>query len=177
MHATEVGKPYKEGKFMWPEFVEYTYTRAGHTLKVFSRELTRAEIADYKQGDAEFALFVKDGLMFLCYKFGSFDWSDASFTPHLVPDSHRQEPDVLTGDQRAVLQVILVEATTGIVKAIRMISLSPEFSRVLHNQIALIGAALPMTKREVDQIVGKIYNLFESKDMAKAAMIRCKGGE
>jgi hypothetical protein len=52
-----------------------------------------------------------------------------------VPEPERTLPEATQGDDRAVLQVVLVDAEKGIVRGVRSLTLSPEFTRALQGAI------------------------------------------
>ena len=90
----------------------------------------------------------------LCYRFqhpaGGIPWSDAPSHYHLVPQAERippPEPGQLTPESRALLEVILVNATGGQIRAMRQLSLSPEFTRAMFRAIAH-QAARPFDSRK-----------------------------
>jgi hypothetical protein len=67
-------------------------------------------------------------------------WDDVSHLPALtrtpkVPEPERTLPEATQGDDRAVLQVVLVGAEKGIVRGVRSLTLSPEFTRALQGAI------------------------------------------
>jgi hypothetical protein len=96
------------------------------------------EVQAVKQGKATFGLVVKDDLIVLVFKFGSIPWSDASYTWHRVPADERtlpKSPDELRSEERATVTVFLVDADTGILLAIRQVSLSHDFTVQLHQAI------------------------------------------
>lgn len=83
------------------------------------------------KGPSEFGLFVDQRIIWLCFKFGTMPWSDQPFNVHLVPQDIRATPPDLTGEQRALLNVLLVEAETGIVKAIRAVTFAQIFGSTI----------------------------------------------
>lgn len=121
-------------------------------------------------------------IIWLCFKFGTMPWSDQPFNVHLVPQDIRATPPDLTGEQRALLNVLLVEAETGIVKAIRAVTFSHDFSVKLHEAIcAQCREPVPshlLDRREYDAMVDNTYGRYLTSDaMVRKGLATCRGGD
>jgi hypothetical protein len=179
VYALTVGKPYIEGKTGWPEAVEYNYRGGAHELRLFYPDLRPAEVADVQEGPARFAFAVAGDVIFFCWKFGGQPWSDSTYSIHLVPEDERQAPpDWQAAEARAALTVILVEAKSGLVAALRYVSFSPDFTRRLHAAIRKqYGQPWPGDDDYLAQ-AKRIYAQYQSDRIASAlALARCKGGD
>lgn len=178
MQVLAVGKPYIEGKTSWPEAVDYNYRSRTHELRLFYPNVQPREIADVARGPARFALAVRGDVILLCWRFGGLPWCDATYSIHLVPADERQEPpEPPTPETRALLQVILVEATTGIVKAMRAVSFAPDFTRRLHAAIReQLSRPYPGEDAYLAQIT-RLYSSYTSPQIAtQLAVATCRGG-
>jgi hypothetical protein len=178
MHKLEVGKPYHPNVSTWPEGGEYNFRAGQHELLLRFGNLKPEEIRDVAEAVCEFALTVEQGIIFLLYRFGrAIDWSDAPYAWRLVPENQRQLPaPEATGQTRALLNVILIEATTGIVRAIRAVTFSPEMTRALHQAIRE-QAAQAWNVEAFDADLAAIYKQFSNHDLLRRAIVRCRGGE
>lgn len=180
MYAIEVGKLYNPNRKVWPETTQYNFRDGGHELVLFYRRPTASEIQAVRTGKAEFALAVYESVLFFLSNFGGADhWDDAPFSIHLVPEAQRTiPPPPATPETRALLSVILVDAASGLVRAMRQLTLSPDFTAKL---VGLIHAqaALPFPgQTRYDQQVAAYYRRYNSNQMATlAAVARCVGGE
>jgi len=175
MHAIEIGKPYIPGKTDYAEGGEYNYRSGTHELRIFLHDLAVAEISAVESGEAEFAFAYEqpDMLMFL-YRFGRvLTWSDAPYTIHLVPEAQRTEPPSLSDDERALLTIILIDAHSGIVKALRVVSLSSELSAKLHAHIQRQAAA-PFDEGAYDAALAALQARFTSSALARRAVASCR---
>lgn len=175
-----VGEPYA-GCTSWLEGCEFNWTINGLELALRLAGPTAEEVEAARAGHAEFALAVEEGVIFLLYQFGGgrIPWSDAPFSIHLVPATHRAAPPVMkTADSRLVLQVVLLDSQTGIVRAIRAVSLSRAFSQVLASAMAA-QEATPFAGRSAhDAAVGRVYaQCPETEDLLARTVVRCTGGE
>lgn len=177
MYVYEVDKPYHPDKRHWPEGVDYNYRAGEHELRIFMRTPSEVEIADIRKGEARFALAVEGDIVFFCYQFGRGEWSDCGFSFHLVSETERVLPEIpATPETRALLTVLLIDAENGILKVIRAVSLSPKFTRKLHEAVR-DQAARPFPDN-YDQQIEAAYRRYTSAQLAQdRAIVRCRGGE
>jgi hypothetical protein len=92
-------------------------------------------------------------------------WGDAPYTPHLLPAD--QEPDLVlftSAEQRLLLQVVLVDAATAEVKAMRGVSLSPEFSRALAAAVQAQALRPWRGRDDYDRQLAEVYQRFPSSE-------------
>jgi hypothetical protein len=138
MAALQVGKPYIVDLPSIAPRAEYHYRVGCHELLLCFCHPTEDEIAAVRSGDSEFALLIYGLVIFFLYRFEkAISWSEAPYSWHLVPPDQRQPPPTLeTTGMRALVSVVLVDADHNIVRALRTIALSPEFTRALHVAIA-----------------------------------------
>ena len=176
MSIYEVGKPYSPTKKHWPEGVDYNFRAGRHELRLFMRTPNRQELTDTETGEARFALTVEKDIIYFCYRFGLGDWGDCGFSIHLVPKDERILPEPpATEYERALLSVLLIDAETGIVKVIRAVSLSPQFTRKLHQ--AIRDQASRPFPADYDRQGEEVYRRYTSAQLVERAIIRCRGGE
>jgi hypothetical protein len=170
MYLYEVGKLYSS-RTKWQELAQYNYRGGEHELILFLAHPSSKEVSDLQNGISEFALYVENDLIILLYRFGqSIDWSDAPFSIHLVPPAEKVLPNLIADEARALLHVLLVDASTGIIKAMRIISLSNVFSVALHQAIN-DQAKKPFNKSEFDRELAGLYNRYSSAALAAKAPI------
>ncbi len=89
------------------------------------------------RGPAEFALIVEQPVLVLAYRFGeAIRWEDTPYSWHLQPESRRVVPAAAVAPEaRALLWITLVGSDDGIIHAQRGMTLSPPFTRALHDAI------------------------------------------
>lgn len=183
MHALIVGKPYHPARSVWDERADFNYRAGGHELVLFVGQARRSEVEAVKAGPVEFGLLVDQPLLFLVVRFldsaGKSVMSfDCSYSWHRVPPEDRTMPPSWEETKpalRALCPIILVEATTGIVLALRTVTFSPVFTRALHRVIA-DQAALPYDAAEHDQAVDAMLRFTTDQLWAKSTT-RCRGGD
>lgn len=180
MHTIRVGELLVPGRTAWPEQNDFHYYDAGYELRVFMARPTRDELRGVKEGPWEFAVTCLEGILFLCFRCGrggtGLPWSDASYSWHLVPQDRRVLPPATTEESRALLQVLVVDAATGRVAAIKAITLSPDCTRVL-NQIIADQVSAPFDPAAHRQTVERILRRYFTEQLVSMALARCIGGE
>ena len=90
-----------------------------------------------RRGEVELALIVELPLIVVAYRFGqSIAWDDVPYSWHLQPMSWRVIPKLKSSlDARALLWITLVGADDGLIHAQRGVTLSPCFTRSLHEAV------------------------------------------
>ena len=135
-YSLEVGKPYLPGRNNFPEGIEFGW-RGAHgraELRFFWPDLTEDEITAFATGDIELAIYYELPVLLLLYRIdGATDWSDLAYTPHGSPQGSQDLPDFPEPDacQGLGLRLVLTNADSGVVKVLRDLALSAEFSRTL----------------------------------------------
>jgi hypothetical protein len=180
LHALEVGKPYDPRRGSWPEGADYKFRSGGHELRLFLARATRSEVEAIRSGPVEFGFFAESMGLSLITRFGSRLSFDCSY--------HWQRAAEATGDRtlppaweetspelRALLAIILIEATSGVVLALRSVTFSPEFTRAIDRAIAdqAAGPYDPAGHREwVDGKTGR----YSTDQLWERCTTRCQGG-
>lgn len=177
MHTLSVGQLYHPGRTQWPEVGEYNYRAWQHELRLFWRAPSDADIEAVRAGAIHLGLYVRQPVVWLLYRIeGACDWSDAPYSIHLVAGAERTPPDPVTAETRALLTVVLADADTGIVRALRAVSMSPRFTRALHAAIAQQLAQPFDAAQHEAQIAATYARYSHSKQMARDATITEKAG-
>lgn len=178
LYRHRVGQPYMAGRAAWPEASEYNWRGGAHELRLFWRTPSDREVESVRRGEAQFAFAVDGPILFFLYRFGdgAMDWSDAPYSAHMVPPEQRQDPPDLAPGQGMLLTTILVDAGTGLVRAIRATSMGPHFSRELHAAIRR-QMADPFDQGTYDRHLERVYARSSTRDLLKQARARTKGGQ
>jgi hypothetical protein len=179
MQIVAIGKPLFEGRTELPETIEYNYQAGDHTLLLSMKNLHRREVEAVREAEAEFGLYCEDGIVFLLYRFGeTLPWSDSAFSWWNIAVEDRQIPaPQMNPAERILLKIILVEAATGIVKAIRVTTFSPAFTEKLHAAIREQAKGESFSRDEFVNRSLQIYKKFTPADFATNAIVKTKGGE
>jgi hypothetical protein len=169
--ARQVGEVYSAEHDKYDEGTRYTYKNGAHDLVLFWNQPTAAEIQGFRDEPVELALYQDGPAAFLLYKIRNVcEWSDAAFNVHLVPESERELPDEPTGE-RARLILTLVDASDGVIKAKRFVSLDKVMTQALRH-VMTDQAGRGFTRLLYDAAVQEAYGRFPDSDaMAQAAEV------
>ena len=176
-HLYQVGQLYHPDRTRWPERPEYNFRGGQHELKLFLNRPTAEEIASVTSGHAHFAFDVEGDAIFFLYRFEpAIPWGDSTFSLHLVPEVERvvPEPDD-NPEARALITTLLIDAETGILKVIRALSFSPDFTRRLHAAIRE-QAAQPFNAQHHERNAAAVMARLQTTDLLKRAVAKCRGG-
>ena len=177
--AFEVGKPYS-ARTRWPEGSQYNFRGGGHELLLLFASPSDREVTGVRKAPVELALVVEGPLVVLSHRFGdALPWGDSPFSWHLLPESERVYPPPWedgSPEQRALLAVFLVDAATGILRALRQLTMAPDFTRAIHRAI-VEQAQQPWNAAAYDAALERLYQRYPSSEALQvAAIARTRGG-
>ena len=132
-----VGELLQKGRRRWPAGAQYSYGPNGHELTLFHSRIDDRLVNDVRSGETEFAVVVSRPLVVLAFRFSdSIPWNDVPYCWYMYPPHCRMAPPKeFSTHTRALLWATLVGANDGVIHAQRGLTLSPEFTRVLHDAI------------------------------------------
>jgi hypothetical protein len=174
-----VGERFHRGRRQWPRGAEFAFGPGGHELTVFSSAIGPEVIDDVRRGPAEFALIVQGPVIVLAYRFGaSIPWEDAPYCWHLQPEFRRVIPaSIVVPEIRSLLWITLVGAEDGIIHAQRGMTLSPAFTRALHEAIR-DQAMSPFDSCDCATAISDLYlTRPDTLDRLELAVARTMGNE
>jgi hypothetical protein len=181
MHKLEVGKLYDPRRTVWEERADLNFRSVAHELRLFLGGATRAEVEAVQSGPVLFRFFAEPEGLFLITRFGtrmSFDCSyhwrqmaEATGDRTMLPLSAEASPAL-----RALVTIILVEATSGIVLAIRTVRFSPEFTRAIHRAIR-DQAGAPYDRAAHERWAEGMTARFSTDQLWVKCTMRCRGGD
>jgi hypothetical protein len=175
MPIVEVGKLYIPGKTQWPETIEYNYDLNGHTIMMYLRSPTKNEIQGVKDGSIDLALHCADRIPTMLFRFGEkgsgIPWSDCAYNWWLVPPERRQLPEPIEDGQGALLNVLLIDADTGILKVFRVISMPTEFSRSLVEAILEQINGDEISSTTYAQVTYELQVKYSSDELQRLAQV------
>jgi hypothetical protein len=164
-----VGAPYQGGPWQYAgDGIEYRLHQ-GHELRVVLRQITAQEVAKIRRGRVDLALVIEPLVFTLVAWFdGVIPWSGAPFSWHALPEAEQALPPALAAGERARLAVVLVEGTDGIVRAVRPLSLSAEFSLALQTAIR-DQADRPFEREEYQRQAAGLWDQWRAGDLVGRA--------
>lgn len=165
----EVGQLF-QGKTNFPEGVKFDFDQSGALLFLFFNKPSAKEIESVKSGKLEIGLYQKDEIIFILLKFQGMEWMDAPYSIHLSSPFEFAELQEGLGFGTTIF---LVDATTGILKVMRYIGLSTEFSRKLKDAI-LKQKEMTFDKTLYNKRLNEIYGNYSTSDLVRRAEVFCR---
>jgi hypothetical protein len=178
MQLLTVGEPYDPRRRSWPEGADYNFRAGQHELRMFVVGPTPKEIAAVESDPVEFGMFAEPEGLFVVARFGRTMSFDTSYQWHRVDPAERVPPpphEETSPSLRALVCLILIDSTTGIVRALRAVTYSPEFTRAIHRAIAGQAAA-PFDGRAHQRWANDLLR-STSDQLWGRTTVRCRGGE
>jgi hypothetical protein len=169
-HRVKVGQLYSPTRIRWPETPHLRLSPAGCDLALFLTEPSADEVTEVNTGAVLFAWIDGGPVSVLCFRFGAMSWMDTPFEPWQLRESERGVP---AGDpnQYLLLQVTLVDAVTGIVKAMRVAPWTPDFAEPVRQTLRR-QLAVPGDHRAAARQLEVMYQQ-SSQELAEHAEVRC----
>jgi len=135
---------------------------------------TEHEISQYRPNvPFQAQICMLGGIIFMLFKFGDLPWFNAPYHGSLSK-TLTIEPNMLIGsDDGLPLSIIMADASNGVVKELRIIKLSNEFSRALLEKVK-IQIETPLSLQECDDVVDSIYAKYTTRDLLKFCTSRFK---
>lgn len=167
MPIGKVGQLYIPGQGKLEEKIRYRLDNEGHSLLIVKAGISDQEIEDIKSGVVELGLYIDGPIIFLLFKLGTGKWNDAPYSWHTVPSGIRVYPQeaIATG----TLQIALVDATDGIVKAVEEVALTPDFADKLNESIT-IQANGSFNGLSYAKHINMVYNQYAAVEMREMAV-------
>jgi hypothetical protein len=176
MYKLEVGKPFISGISSYEELPQYSCRNGLHLLVIPLANIRPIEQEAITEGAAYFAFTVMGDVLVFQYRFGrALAWSDSAYNWYLVPEDERGLPDEPGPNEHALMSVVLVEATNGLVAGLRVLSLSPTFASELRGVLAQ-QSRRPKPADFVQQ-AQRIFNRYSSSQLREMALSSCIGGD
>jgi len=176
--ALKVGALFAPPRRRWPEGAAFAYFSGGYELLLRFESPTAAEIAAVERGPASLGALLYGAALLVVYRFGApaapegtrdpIAWSDVPNHVGLVLEAQRELPP--RDEDQAVLRIVLVDASTGIIRALRVVLLAPGFTAylcdALHQQ-----AAEPFAARDFERDVAEAEAAMDCEAMSRASPV------
>jgi len=166
----KVGEPFVPERTVWDDGrFEYRYFSGSHLLQICwsapSQEVTHA----FSNGEMHAAVYEECGVLFFLFKINGFmDWSDQALSIWLVPERDRSIPPLRDGEH-AVLTLALVDADTGLVRALRVVTYSPRLSRLFLDGLRT-QLETPFDRAQHQATIASLYQRYAtSTELARRA--------
>jgi hypothetical protein len=172
-----IGAPFVDGVESWPDNRFEFRVFGGHVmLQLCLAKLRKKDLKAFTEGKIYTGLYIRNEFLALLFKIESLmDWSDQVVNINLVKEEDSQAPQNIPGTHQ-VMSIILIEATTGIVKAIRVVTFSKHATTLLCRTLQFQLQA-PFDPELHAQAVAELYRRYpNSKALVKAATVTERAG-
>jgi len=163
MKLFEVGKLFEEGKTRYNEGCIFDFDNTGGDLYIFFNSPTQKEIIDIKKGNCKIGIVEKNNIIFMLFKFGALEWIDCPYSKYLSKDFAMNSIEEGMG---YAINMHLIEANTGILKVLRLVSMTTKFSKKF--------ADLIINQQKIDNYdfaLSNVYANYTTNDLVKFAEI------
>lgn len=173
-----LGQPFIEGVDSWPDGrFEYRIFGGGtHMLQFCMGKLKARDIEAFSLGTVHLGLAKVNRTLFMLFRIAGFmDWSDQAYHIQLQNPLDRELPPHEPNTHQT-LNLVLVEAETGLVKGMRMVTWSRPTTAVM-NRLLREQLQESFDKEEHARRVEEVYAKFpHSRDLVRAAIMVEKAG-
>ncbi|MCK2240069.1 MULTISPECIES: hypothetical protein [unclassified Crossiella] len=135
LHVLAVGHLYHPNKKSWPETTQVTLSEQGVEILLFLKRPNDREINDVRTGVANFLLMAADEVLLLGWQLGASLWQDGTWEAARQTNRTAGLPETGTAGGVSV-RIVLVDAATGLVEAIRLTPWTPAFTAEVRQAIA-----------------------------------------
>lgn len=178
MDSVAVGQPYDHQRRHWAPVPIARITHAGIHLALMVESPTEIELEAVRSGLPRFAWIDTASIALLAWTFSpGIPWNDAPYSPHLEQPSDMPGIGSTTDDPAAVT-VALVDAKTGIVRAVRETTWPNDFTAVVRDSITRMAAS-PVDMNAIDAAMAGLYIAYPNTAelVAMKATATCDGGQ
>lgn len=165
MEKLEIGKLYIQDRTYYKEETRFDYTQAGAKLEIFFNRPTIQEIRDITKGELRIGFAEVQDIIFMLFRFGKGEFMDAPYTVHLSVPFEFEE---LVENSGYGLLITLVDASNGILKGMRLVGFSNEFSKAFR-QVVERQKACKFNTRNYDATLNMIFDQYSTADLVNMA--------
>ena len=163
MSTRQIGEVYSPDHTEYGEATQYSYHDGAHDLVLFWTNPTADEIAGFRSQPVEFALYVQQPVLFLLFRIVEVcEWSDVAYNVHLLRNEAPAIPNEPPGD-RARVQMTLVDASNGIVRAKRVVGMGPSMTQAMRHSLQE-QTTLPFSRFDYEALVQQAYARYPDSD-------------
>lgn len=131
----EVGKPYP-GTLPDDDAAVFEFSKLGPELRLFFSGIPDHVVQRVEDDECFLGLLRSGDIAVVPWRIGDVMSGDAQFHVYLYPPETRPTPEILDKALSYIVQIILVDRTTNMVKAMRRVRLSPTMSKMFNEVIA-----------------------------------------
>ena len=173
-----IGQPFVDSVSSWPDGrFEFRLFGGHQLLQLCLGNLKERDIEAFQRGHVHLGLCQLQQTLFVLFRVEDLmEWSDQAVHIQLVDDAEDRElPPHIPGAHQ-VLTMVLVEAETGLIRGMRVVTWSKHASAVLH-RILDEQLTAKFDSKEHARRVTEIYRHYRnSKQLVRAALLTERAG-
>jgi hypothetical protein len=145
-------------------------------LALFMSEPTSEEIAAVRRGSMRLGVAEAGGCLFVLYSVGDLT-GDVPYEWHLAPQDRRSLPELPTPRSRLLVHVFLVDADTGVIGAMRQVTMSARVSRLLVDAMRRQSQVGAFHDVEYDAKLARARRRWDLDGLVRVGTIDVAGGD
>lgn len=167
----EVGEPFP---LPMPQGEGVTFSVEPYTLMLVYHydKPTEEELNEFREGPFRMAVTELKKVLFIVTQFGRMNWADVPYSTQLSERS-KELPELSENHKGYSLDCFMVDADTHVLKAHRLVRLTPDFSRKFRS-LLLDDMAKDFDPAAFDQAVKEVYRDYSTKELLKLSLIDMK---
>ena len=171
MTTRQIGEVYSADHTDYSEATQYCYYDGGHDLVLFWAKPTPEEIRGFNTQPVAFALYVQKPVLFLLYRIADVcEWSDVAYNIHQLRAEEQEVPREVPGDHARV-QMTLVDASTGIIRAKRIVYMGRAMTQAMRHTLQE-QMKISFSRFDYEALVQQAYARYPDSDaMLKDALL------
>jgi hypothetical protein len=163
MTARQIGEVYSAGHTEYSEATQYCYYDGVHDLVLFWASPSAQEVRGFNTQPVEFALYVQQPVLFLLYRIADVcEWSDVAYNIHQLRAEEKEVPTEAPGDHARV-QMTLVDASTGIIRAKRIVYMGRAMTQAMRHTLQE-QMQIPFSRFDYEALVQQTYARYPDSD-------------
>lgn len=164
MELFKIGELYDGKTTKYREGCKFNITNSGATLELFFTNPSTEEIKNCRKGPLTFNFIKLDSIIFFIVKINSLALIDCPYSVHLSKNLTKiAYPSI---NQGLALTLFLINANTGILECMRLITLGEKFSKQLIDTIKEQGNEM-FDIQKYNMELAKIYQKYNAKQLEK----------
>lgn len=152
--------------------IQFNIADNGATILVFFDEPTDEEVQQFKAGnDFEIRALEMYDVIMLTVKIGNLNWMDAPYNIHLSKNLTTLQP--INHNKGLGLTLVLIDASTGEIKHIRLMTLSERFSKELFRMVRTQKEKI-FNKQVYAMNINYIFGSYSTRELVKMSSVYCR---
>ncbi len=145
----------------------FDFANDGTILFMTLNNPTPGEIRQIRSGEKHFRITCFPGMLWLTFKFGTLDWAEAPFSPHLCTQADLpRNLNYASND----IHIVLVDSTDGVVKYYERLKFNEALTAALKTGVMLLLAE-EFSREEYDMVVKTVQTKYSAEQIAKKAVV------